>query len=67
VKTNTDMKKVAKPNQVNHPNLENVRIEEQNVIKIADTSAKTTVHAEWFESALKAVAVVTIPAAEIRT
>jgi hypothetical protein len=42
-------------------------MEEQSVIKIVDARAKMTVHAEWSDSALKAVAVVTMPAAETGT
>jgi hypothetical protein len=67
VKTKTEMKKVTKPNQVIHPKFANVRMEEQRVVRIVETSAKTTVHVAWSDNALKAVAVVTIPAADIRT
>jgi hypothetical protein len=42
-------------------------MEEQSVIRIVDAREKTTVHAEWSDSALNAVAVVTMPAAETRT
>jgi hypothetical protein len=67
VKTKTEIKKVTKPNQVTHPKFANVRIEEQRVVRIVETSAKTTVHLEWSDKALNAVAVVTIPAADTRT
>ena len=67
MKTKTEIKKVTKPNQVIHPKFAKVRIEEQRVVKIVETSAKTTVHVAWSDKALKAVAVVTIPAADTRT
>jgi hypothetical protein len=56
-----------KPNHVSQPSFEKVRMDEQSVIRIVDATAKMTVQAEWSDSALKAVAVVTMPAAETRT
>ena len=62
----TAMKNVANPNHVSQPSLENVRTEENRVIKIAEMRLKTTVHAPCSDSALKAVLHDTIPAPVIK-
>lgn len=57
---------VIRTYHVSHPSRENVLIEENPVIRAADTNANTTVQAPWSERALKAVSVETIPAAVMR-